>query len=127
MTRLPEILGLLRAETDRSARAGIVSDGGRNDESSLLATRDGYLNLAAQILEFVHAVDEGNAEESDGIPWSDNVRTALFDIPEYGECRVVGAYLHPTNESLLKAMNSFLAGVLRKGYRLEDDPDFLQG
>lgn len=127
MTQLPEILRLLRTESDRPARAGIISNNGANHESSILATRDGYIHLATQILEFVHSVDEGKAEEDDGIPWGDNIKDALFCFPAAGECSIVGAYLHPTIDSLLAAMNTFLEGVLSEGQRLEDDPDFLEG
>lgn len=127
MTGLGDVIRELREQIDRPARVGIVSDGGHNDESSLKATREGYLSLALQLLEFVHAADEGQCESLGGALWADNVRQALFDFPVYGECQVVGAYLYPTTESLLEGMNKFLQGVLPEGARLEDNPDFLEG
>ena len=111
--------------TVKKACFAIVSDGGNTDESSLMSTRDGFLNLALSILEFVAAVDRGAIEMDDKHAfWSDTIKSTMYQLPVHGETFLVGKYLFQDHASFLHAMNAFLKEVLPDGYKLENDPNF---
>ena len=52
MSKLNDVIELLRGEvTNPSAAVGIVSDRGANDESCIMGTKDGILNLAICLVD----------------------------------------------------------------------------
>lgn len=59
MAELVEVIRLLEREVAVERACCVIADDGCPDESSLLGTRDGYLNLALALLRFVADVDAG--------------------------------------------------------------------
>ena len=96
-------------------------DEGYPDETSIMGTRDGYLNLAYRLLEFVHEAESGNTEIEEGVPWHDGIKQALFQLPDCSTW-IVGCYLHPDHTSLLRHIEFILGDRLH--HPLSNDPDF---
>jgi hypothetical protein len=87
MSQLVEAIRLIQQQiTVRRARC-VIADDGCPDESSLLGTRDGYLNLALALLAFVADADEGKCWQtgdrwpSVGHHWDGRIKNALYQLP----------------------------------------------
>ena len=122
---LQQVLNLLDSEISRpGSRVAIVSHNGAADESSLLATRDGYLRLARTLVAFVQAAAGGESERDPetGAWWSDAVSSVFHSLTASSECDLVGAHLCAEHCDLMVAMRRFLADGSCHG--LENDPDF---
>lgn len=85
----------------KGARFAIV-DEGFPDESSLVATRDGYLNLVLAVLRLVALADEGLAtDESGRFAWDDGIKAVMHQLPSARSVWLVGACLFPDHASLM--------------------------
>ena len=104
MHPLPEIIKAVREIVDKpNARCVILSSDGAF-ESSLVGTRDGYLNLALALLQLVAAGDSQSTESTEidrlndeHAYWSDNLKKTFNQLPG-SHAYIVGSYLfddHP--------------------------------
>jgi hypothetical protein len=59
MAELAEAIRLLERQVAIRRACCVIADDGCPDESSLLGTHDGYLNLALALLRFVAEADAG--------------------------------------------------------------------
>lgn len=83
------------------AKFAIVDEGGL-DESSLMATRDGFLNMALAVLRLVALADEGRAREESGrFAWDDGIKAVMHQFPSFRSVWLVGACLFPDHASLM--------------------------
>jgi hypothetical protein len=128
MSGLAEAIRLVEREVAvRNARC-VIADEGCPDESSLLGTRDGYLNLALALLEFVAEVDAGGCREVEedrawevGCAWDDRIKAALYRLPT-GSGWLVGAYLFRDHAEFMAALSRFVDPQTE--YPLLNDPQF---
>ena len=121
-THLKQVLDLVAGLVQRpDACCAIVDDTGP-DESSILGTRDGYLNLAYRLLEFVYRSDSGEIRAEEGVTWDDEIKSALYQLPVMDAVWIVGCYLYPDHASLMQHIESLLGNQLESP--LSNDPDF---
>src|SRR3954465_5917963 len=93
MSGLLEAIRLIEQQVAVKRARCVIADEGCPDESSLLGTRDGYLNLALAILRFVAEVDVGGCRDPDThYAWDDRIKSALYKLPTHSTW-LVGAYL----------------------------------
>ena len=130
MNSLLEITKAVREIAEKpNARCVILSSDGVF-ESSLMGTRDGYLNLALALLQIVAAGDGQSTEptEIDRLNdehayWSDNLKNALNQLPG-SHAYIVGSYLFDDHQSFLAALEKEVDPTLRNGAKLRNDPAF---
>ena len=130
MNTLPEIIKAAREIVEKpNARCVILSSDGIF-ESSLMGTKDGYLNLAIALLQIVAAGDGQSTEttELDRLKeehayWSDNLKKALNQLPG-SHAYIVGCYLFDDHQSFLAALEKEVDPTLRDGAKLRNDPAF---
>lgn len=94
MRELAEAIRLLDQQVAIKQARCVIADEGWPGESSLLGTRDGYLNLALALLRFVADSDMGCfwiADQSHA--WDDGVKAALYQLPTQSAAWLVGMYL----------------------------------
>ena len=115
--------------TEKSAKCAILSDEGII-ESSLMGTKDAYLNLVSAILSFVHACsgDQGPGASVDRLEqerayWDDTVKKAFRQLPAH-QPFIVGAYLFDDHVAYLHELERRINPLLPEGVRLKNDPDF---
>lgn len=101
-----------------TARVALLSDNGAVDESTLLATRDGYLRLAVAI---VRVVIESEQPSFEGSLWTAAINDAFHSFPTFHEVAIVGSELYDTHQALLAALDARLADRV-PAWKL--DPDF---
>ena len=107
MNTLPEIIKAVGAIVEKpNARCVILSSDGLF-ESSLMGTKDGYLNFALALLQFVadgsQPTEPTEIERLNDEPayWSDNFKNALNQLPG-GHAYIVGSYLFDDHQSFLR-------------------------
>jgi hypothetical protein len=124
MTRLHQAIRLIEQEVAvRRARCVIADEGpGTRDESSLLGTRDGYLNLALALLGFVADAEAGGCRgEGQDYAWDDRVKGAMYQLPTLSAW-LVGAYLFRDHTELMAELSRLVDPQI--GHPLLNDPDF---
>lgn len=105
----------------KRARCVIVHEGDP-DESSLLGTRDGYLNVALALLRFVADMDTGGCwVTEEGYFWDDRIKAALHQLPTHGAW-LVGAYLLRDHAEFMAALSRFVDP--QTGHPLLNDLEF---
>lgn len=105
------------------ARCAIV-DEGTPDESTLMGTRDGYLNLALALLRLVADADAGRCEVAEGASlWDDRIKAALYQLPTHSAW-LVGAYLFASHSDFMRELSSSVDPRLE--YPLLNDPVFAE-
>jgi hypothetical protein len=98
-------------------------------ESSLMGTKDGYLNFALALLQFVadgsQPTEPTEIERLNDEPayWSDNFKNALNQLPG-GHAYIVGSYLFDDHQSFLRALEKEVDPTLSNGAELRNDPAF---
>jgi len=122
MTRLQEAIRMIQQEVAvRQARC-VIADEGLPDESSLLGTRDGYLNLALAILGFVADADAGGCRgEGQDYAWDDRVKGTMYQLPTLSAW-LVGAYVFRDHKEFMAELSRLVDPQI--GYPLLNDPDF---
>jgi hypothetical protein len=135
MTALPDILKLLQQAVTNNGTRCAIAGAGTSDESSLLGTRDGLLNLAIEIVRFVaesdaHLVRDGSTTDYvvEELPeqqamWSDGLKRALYQLPG-SHPFLVGCYLFNNSRALLAALEEAVQADLPEGVALSNDPEF---
>jgi hypothetical protein len=130
---LRKALETLAAAMERPAsRIALVSGQGANDESSFVATRDGYLHLAYELVSLVMRADEFRStgitadrnydfDAEANAYWTDSICQAIYDFPSFKECYPVGAYLCESPEQGLALVRRLLPQEVA-GW--ERDPQF---
>ena len=102
----------------------VIVDEGFPDESTLMGTRDGYLNLALAMLRFVADADAGRCEVAEGgFPWDDRIKAALYQLPTRSAW-LVGAYLFADHGEYMRELSRSVDPQL--GHPLLDDPSFAE-
>lgn len=126
-TRLEQALVLLDQEIRYpGSRAAIIGDRGAVDESSFVATRDGFLSLARALVRLVADFDKHRADQPDSgaegpdCYWSAAVVDSLHCFPSFHEPSIVGAYVANTHGDFL-AKSRELLGDTCTGW--EADPE----
>ena len=122
MPGILDAIRLIEKEVAVKRARCVIADEGCPDESSLLGTRDGYLNLALALLRFVADADAGGCNEADeGGVWDDRVKTALYQLPTHSAWPV-GAYLFPDHAAFMASLSRLVDPQI--GYPLLNDPQF---
>lgn len=130
MNTLPEIVKALQEMVQKpKARCAILSSDGLF-ESSLMGTKDGYLNLAIALLQMVAVCDGQSTEpieidrlEDERACWSDALKKALNQLPG-SHAYIVGCYLFDDHQSFLVALEKEVDPTLHGGAKLRNDPSF---
>jgi hypothetical protein len=131
MDTLPEILEALQEMVQKpKACCAILSTGGFFDESSLMGTKDGYLNLAIALLQMVAACEKQTAEpteidrlEDQRAYWSDALKQVHHQLPG-NHTYIVGCYLFDDHQAFLAALQKEVDPTLDGGAKLRNDPSF---
>src|SRR3954470_13011753 len=93
MSELETAISLIERQVMVRRARCVIADEGFPDESSLLGTRDGYLNMALALLKFIADADAGVCRKTEqGYSWDDRVKAALYQLPTQSAW-LVGAYL----------------------------------
>jgi hypothetical protein len=116
MSGLTEAIRLIESQVAiRKARC-VIADEGFPDESSLLGTRDGYLNMVLALLTFVA---ESDAAGSD---WDEGIKDTLYQLPTRNGTFIVGAYLFKSHGDFMASLSSMVDPQI--GYPVLTDPGF---
>lgn len=130
METLPDIIQALQAIVEKPrSRCTILSNDGLF-ESSLMGTRDGYLNLAIVFLQMVAACNRqpaGQTEverlEDDRAYWSDAIKLVTNEL-QGSHAYIVGCYLFDNHQALLAALEKEVDPTLDGDAKLKNDPSF---
>lgn len=122
MSGLVNAIRLIEQEVSvRQARC-VIADEGCPDESSLLATRDGYLNLALSLLNFVADADAGGCRDMVAdYAWDDRIKATMYQLPTHS-ARLVGARLFRNHAELMASLSEFVDPQIE--CPLLNDPQF---
>lgn len=122
MSGLAEAIHLIEQQLQVLQARCVIADEGWPDESSLLGTRDGYLNLALALLRFVAEADAGGCRETvAGCAWDDRIKDALYQLPT-NSAWLVGAYLFKDHAEFMTHLSRLVDPQIE--YPLLNDPDF---
>ena len=121
MSDLTEAIRLIEGQVRTHRARCVIADEGHSDESSLLGTRDGYLNLAVTLLRFVADAEAGRCETGEGHAWDDRVKATLYQLPRSGTW-LVRAYLFGDHQEFLAALRRMVEPEL--DHTLLNDPQF---
>jgi hypothetical protein len=122
VSRLVEAIRLIEQEVAVKRARCVIVDEGCPDESSLLGTRDGYLNLALSLLRFVAEADAGGCRDVDaGCAWDDRIKAALYHLPTHSAW-LVGAYLLRNHVEFMASVSRFVDSQTESA--LLNDPQF---
>jgi hypothetical protein len=121
-SRLLDAMRLIEQEVAVKQARCAIADDGCPDESSLLGTRDGYLNLALRLLRFVAEADAGGCREVvAGCAWDDGLKAALYQLPTRSAW-LVGAYLFRDHAEFMASLSQLVDPQIE--YPLLNDPEF---
>lgn len=102
----------------------VIAHEGTPDESTLMGTRDGYLNLALALLRFVADADVGRCEVGEcGYIWDDRIKAALYQLPN-GAAWLVGSCLFGSHAEYMKELSRWVNPQLE--HPLLNDPAFAE-
>ena len=121
MSVLIEAIRLIERQARTPQARCVIADEGAPDESSLLGTRDGYLNLALALLRFVADADAERCATGEGHAWDDRVKSALYQLPTSGTW-LVGAYLFDNHDEFMAEVVKMVGP--RLDHPLLHDPQF---
>jgi hypothetical protein len=122
MDGVAEAIRLVERQVAVHGARCVIVDDGCPDESSLMGTRDGYLNLALALLRFIADADaDGCREEGEPYPWDDRVKDALYQIPTLSAW-IVGAYLFPSHAEFMVELSRQVDPQVRLA--VLNDPQF---
>lgn len=126
MSELLEIAEKLKLQIrNPRSRCLMPSSGGYVGESSLMGTRDAYLQLIVSLLEFVGDADEGRAEfdQDTQAHWDDRFKTAMLQLPN-SDAWLCGAYLFKNEQDLMRTLRNFTEWDGTTSQSIDNDPDF---
>jgi hypothetical protein len=122
MSRLLEAIGLIEQQVAVKRARCVIADEGCPDESSLLGTRDGYLNLALAVLRFVAEADAGGCRDVEaGCVWDDRIKEAMYQLPTHSAW-LVGAYLLRNHAEFMASLSRLVDPQIE--HPLLNDPQF---
>ena len=101
----------------------VIVDEGFSDESTLMGTRDGYLNLALCLLRFVADVEANRCDTEEGHPWDDRIKAALYQRP-IRNAWIVGAHLFGSHAEYMAELSRLVDPRLE--HPLLNDPSFAE-
>jgi hypothetical protein len=130
MNTLPEIIQALQKLIQKPRACCAILSSDCLDESSLMGTKQGYLNLALALLQIVNT-SEGQSDpplETERLSaknalWSDNLKKSLHQLPG-NHPFIVGCYLFDNHRSFLAALEEVVNPSLPQGVKLSNDPAF---
>jgi hypothetical protein len=106
------------------ARFAIANEGSA-DESSLMGTRDGLLNLVLAVLRLTEAADEKQRWDADGrFAWDGGVNLAMHQIPSLHGVWLVGAYLFRDHATFMEELRQWVEPKVADS--LLADPAFVE-
>ena len=122
MSRLLEAIRLIEQQVAVKQARCVVANEGCPDESSLLGTRDGYLNLALALLRFVAEADAGGCGDVvAGCAWDDRIKATLYQLPTHSAW-LVGAYLFRNHGEFVASLSRLVDPQIE--HPLLNDPQF---
>jgi hypothetical protein len=122
MSGLVEAIRLIEQQVAVKQARCVIADEGCYYESSLLGTRDGYLNLALALLRFVAEVDAGGCRDvAEGYAWDDRIKAALYQLPTHSAW-LVGACLFRNHSEFMASLSQLVDPQIE--YPLLNDPQF---
>ena len=102
----------------------IIAHEGTPDESSLMGTCDGYLNLALVLLRFVADAAAGRHEVCpEGYIWDDGIKNTMYQLPDFNFTWIVGCYLFDCHAGYMEQLSRTVDPQLK--YPLLNDPQFI--
>lgn len=108
---------------DKEDRVFITNENGDAGESFMMSTRDGYLNLAIDILTMLKRIDDGEYEvEINDSKFRDDLMFSFAQLPN-DTPSIFGAYLCKDNNALIDAVIKFTAWDNQIAL-IKNDPDF---
>jgi hypothetical protein len=100
----------------------VIFDEGCPDESSLMGTRDGYLNLALTLLKLVVDSDRGGCRDvAPDCAWDDRIKDVMYQLPTHSAW-LVGAYLFQSHAEFMETLSKSVDSQLK--FPLLNDPQF---
>jgi hypothetical protein len=120
MAALAEAIRVIEQEIVVKRARCAIADEGWPGESSLLGTRDGYLNLALALLRFVADVG-GHGDAQRECAWDDRIKTALYHLPT-NSAWLVGACLFRNHAEFMASLSRLVDPQVQ--YPLLNDPQF---
>jgi hypothetical protein len=122
MSALAEAIRLIEQEIVVKRARCVIADEGWPGESSLLGTRDGYLNLALALLRYVAEADAGGCRDAKGeYAWDDRIKTALYQLPT-NSAWLVGTFLFRNHAEFMASLSRLVGPQVE--YPLLNDPQF---
>jgi hypothetical protein len=139
MNNIQKAIELLKKErTNLAAKFAIVNEGFQ-PESSIVSTKDGYINISITILEFVNEAEQlmknGEKPTEDNYPhvywsndscayWGDRIKYYMYSIPSFNQDWIVGTYLFEDKRKLIDSIDQFFHKTDSDQPSLKDHPDF---
>lgn len=122
MSAINDAIELIEREVAVKQTCCVIVDEGFPDESSLLGTRDGYLNLILALLRFVADADKGGCRDvAADCAWDDRLKGAMYQLPTQSAW-LVGAYLFQSHAEFMKSLCKFVDPQIDSP--LLNDPQF---
>ena len=122
MPNLAEAIRLIEQQVAVKDARCAIADEGFPPESSLLGTRDGYLNFVLALLKFVAEVDAGNCRiQEEGHAWDDCVKKTLYQLPT-SSAWLVGTYLYKDHATFMAELSKIANPQIE--FNLLNDPQF---
>ena len=130
MNRLVDIIEALQEIVQKPRACCAILSSDCLDESSLMGTQQGYLNLAIALLQIVDACGgqstqllETNRLHEKHACWSDNLKKALHQLPG-SHPFIVGCYVFDDHKSFVAALEEVVNPSLLDNAKLRNDPAF---
>lgn len=111
VSKLVEVIRLIEKLITNPAERCVIADGNSPEELSLLATRDGYLNLVLTVLRFLKKVEAGqNKIPGENCAWDDEIKTAIYQLAADHNIRLNGTFLFESHLDLMAACQMYGQG-----------------
>lgn len=132
MNQLTQIIKALQETVRKPKACCAILSSGCVDESSLMGTQQGLLNLALALLQIVDACERQSSQlvELDRLAdknayWSDNLKKTLHQLPG-SHPFLVGCYVFDDHKSFVTALEESVNSSLTDGSKLRNDPAFTE-
>ena len=126
MKKIAKAIQIIEEEVVNSkSRCVISSSEGNVSESSILGTRDGYINLALSILLFIQAYDDKIIEYDPELKafWDDKIKQTFLQLPN-NDPWIVGTYIFDNLNEMMNALEELTKWDGTTAQSFKNDPDF---
>ena len=120
MGRIEEALRLVELEIKKHTAVCVICNEGFPDESTLLGTRDGYLNMIRSLLILVAEFDKSRRDDC----WDDRIKNNMLQLPRSDDTWLVGTGIVNDHAALLVKVKALCGNDPDVIQALEHDPAF---